>query len=735
MQAANTQSGEPSAIFDEFVHETLILLYSATLALMWVWTGAVALFNAERAGVAYSALALTAVTGLLLHQIAARHLRLAVASYLLCLLVVASLVVLTYRSPGQLLLYLPVILIASALTDQRGLWVTTGLAVLTALAVGVQIQAPAGDLMMALFMLLITAVTAWLSTRRLYTALGWALNMTERAHHNAEEARAHRSELKRVLQSLDIALSRLERSHRALAFAQETAEKAYRFKAEFVANVSHELRTPLNLIVGFSEMMTTAPESYGGFPLPREYRGDMLAIYRSSRHLLDLINDVLDLSQIESGRMALHKERVRLSDVVAEAMDIVRGLAEARKLQFLIEVDDEEIAIDLDRIRIRQVLLNLFTNAMRYTENGWVRVRTLSAEHEAIIEVADSGRGIAPEKLARAFEAFDRMDEEQLTQGSGLGLAVSKKFVEMHDGRMWVESEVGKGTVVSFALPLPVRDQRLPLSQLNMSRPLHEPVWRPQILVLHTDPRALVLLRRHVGGCDFILADSIDAADSMLQRVAPDAVLIDVEAQSWWEAIAERLPEATRLPTLVCPLPNMHHFGVLLGATDFLPKPVLREDLALVLQRLPSPPHVALVVDDDPHVVRLIGRMLRSVAPELRVLECFGGAEGLELARAHHPDVIFVDLMMPGISGKQFIEVAAAEGALAHIPIIVVSVRSVDQETAPVQGDLHVRRASGFALGELLSLIDSLLNHLTRSDAMALANGATDPAAPAGLRV
>jgi chemotaxis response regulator CheB len=158
----------------------------------------------------------------------------------------------------------------------------------------------------------------------------------------------------------------------------------------------------------------------------------------------------------------------------------------------------------------------------------------------------------------------------------------------------------------------------------------------------------------------------------------------------------------------------MHHFGVLLGATDFLPKPVLREDLAMVLQRLPSPPQMALVVDDDPHVVRLIGRMLRSVAPELRVLECFGGAEGLELARAHRPDVIFVDLMMPGMSGKQFI------------------VRSVDQETAPVQGDLHVRRASGFALGELLSLIDALLNHLTRSDAMALANGATDRAAPAG---
>ena len=639
MLEASSERGDTNVLFDEFVREALVILFAATLAMVWAWTALVALFDAERTSAGYGALVLVAGSGLLLHRLAAQHLRQAVVIYLLCLLIVISLVVAAYRNPSLLMLYLPVILIAAALTDQRGLWVTTGIVVLTAVGMSVYIGGPLGDLLLALFLLLVTALTAWLSTRRLYTALGWALNMTERAHRNAEEARTHRSELQRVLQSLDIALSRLERSNRALAFAQETAEKAYRFKAEFVANVSHELRTPLNLIVGFSEMMTTAPESYGGAPLPREYRGDMLAIYRSSRHLLDLINDVLDLSQIESGRMALHKERVRLGDVVLEAVEIVRGLAEARRLQLTVEVADADLTIDLDRIRIRQVLLNLFTNAMRYTENGWVRVRTTSAAHEVVIEVADSGRGIAPEKLARAFEAFDRMDEEQLTQGSGLGLAVSKKFVDLHDGRMWIESEVGKGTVVRFALPLPVQDQRqrLPLGQLHMSRPLREPALRPQVLVLHTDPRALVLLRRHVSECDFALAENAEQACSLLQTTLPDAILVDAASSAWWEMAAQRLPEATRLPVLVCPLPNMHHFGLLLGATDYLPKPVLREDLALVLHRLPQPPHMALVVDDDPHVVRLIGRMLRAAAPELRVLECFGGEEGLTLARTHQP--------------------------------------------------------------------------------------------------
>ncbi len=227
--------------------------------------------------------------------------------------------------------------------------------------------------------------------------------------------------------------------------------------------------------------------------------------------------------------------------------------------------------------------------------------------------------------------------------------------------------------------------------------------------MLHTDPRALVLLRRHVSNCDFALAESAEQACSLLQTALPDAVLVDVASSGWWETVTQRLPEAARLPVLVCPLPNMHHFGVLLGAADYLPKPVLREDLALVLQRLPQPPHVALVVDDDPHIVRLIGRMLRSVAPELRVLECYGGEEGLTLARTHHPDVIFVDLMMPGMSGQRFIELATAEADLARIPIIVVSVRSVEQETAPVQGEVRIQRASGFALGELLALLEAVL--------------------------
>lgn len=556
--------------------------------------------------------------------------------------------------------------------------------------------------------------------------------MTAHAQRSAEEAREHRSELQRVLHSLDLALSRLERSNRALAFAQEAAEKAYRFKSEFVANVSHELRTPLNLIVGFSEMMTTAPESYGGKPLPGEYRGDMLAIYRSSRHLLDLINDVLDLSQIESGRMTIHKERTALADLIQEAVDIVWGLAEARRLQLVVETADAPPPVELDRIRIRQVLLNLLTNAMRYTERGAVRVSVQSSADEVTILVQDSGRGIAPDKLQRAFEAFDRLDEEELTHGSGLGLAVSKKFIELHQGRMWIDSTLGKGTTVGFTLPQPVQSERMPLAAVQVSRPLHAESDRPLVLVIHDDRRALSLLRRHITGCDFVLGEDAETAHTLLRERLPDIVLVEPASIEQWEAVLAAAPAAAQTPVLVAPLPSVHHVGASLGASDYLPKPVTREDIAFVLQRLACRPQTALIIDDDPHLVRLIGRMLRSIAPGVRVVEAYDGAEGLAVARAHPPDIIFVDLSMPEMSGQEFIKAAEGDPQLGQTPIVVVSVRSVEQEIAPIQGEVRIRRERGFALSELLTLLESTLSGVTRADEASPASAASRLAALAG---
>jgi len=730
MQSDNGQLVEANAMFTDFSREALLVLLVGTVSVVWCWTSLVALFDASRAGYGFTALAVVGVSAFGAYHLANAHIRAAVNFYLAGLVASVTIVFVAYGDAALLPLYLLVLLAASPLSTARGLWLITAVVVLITLTLGRIYVVEPSELLLPLLLTFLAAGTTWLSTRRLFTALGWALNMTESALHNADEARDHRLELQRVLHSLDLALSRLERNNRALAFAQEAAEKAYRFKSEFVANVSHELRTPLNLIVGFSEMMTTAPESYGGKPLPSEYRGDMLAIYRSSRHLLDLINDVLDLSQIEAGRMMIHKERVALVEVIREATDIVRGLAEARRLQLIVDEPPDTLVIDLDRVRTRQVLLNLLTNAMRYTEQGWVQIDTEIAGDAVTIRVTDGGRGIAPDKLQRAFEAFDRLDEEDLTHGSGLGLAVSKKFVELHDGRMWIESTPGQGTCVGFTLPLPSADTRLPLASLRMSAPTALDRVRPYVLVIHDDLRTVALLRRYIEGYDFVLAENAAQMQARLAEQAPDAILVEPRTGAWWRDLVAAIGE--NIPVVVAPLPGAHHASAVLGAADFLPKPVTRDDLAFVLARLRCQPRTALVIDDDPHIVRLLGRMLRSLAPEIHTLEAFDGMAGLIIAQTHRPDVIFVDLNMPDMSGQQFIAATTADPALAAAPIVVVSVRSTEQERALIQGEVHIQRGQGFALSELLALIETTLTGLTRPGAVSPANAAARLAALAG---
>ena len=725
------RDAERRAVFADFAQEALRVLLGVTLLLAWGCSSFIALFDPGRASFGFLLVALAGLATFGVYQLATLRLRTAVIIYILSLMAQITVVVMAYDDAVLLMLYLPVVLVAAPLLPPRGLGAVTLLVVVVLAGVG-NLQATAvAEMLIAVLLTLLAALAAWLSTRRLFTALEWALNMTERAQHSAVEAREHRFELQKVLHSLDLALSRLERSNRALIFAQEAAEKAYRFKSEFVANVSHELRTPLNLIVGFSEMMTTAPESYGGKPLPGEYRGDMVAIYRSSRHLLDLINDVLDLSQIESGRMAIHKERVELGGLIQEAVDIVRGLADARRLLLRVSVPDTPLAVDLDRIRIRQVLLNLLTNAMRYTEQGAVHISVTCHTEEVTVLVQDSGRGIPPDKLARAFEAFDRLDEEELTHGSGLGLAVSKKFIDLHRGRMWIESEPGRGTTVGFTLPLPVQSEAVPLGTIRTSRPLSDGTGRPLVLLIHDDPRAVGLLQRHISECDFVFAEDASQACAHLAEHLPDTVLVERDALREWEAVlASGVPVA--LPVLVAPLPSVHHFGAMLGANDFLPKPVTRDDVAFVLQRLAVQPRTVLVIDDDPHIVRLIGRMLRSLVAEVQVLEAFDGEEGLAVARSRQPDIVFVDLQMPGMNGEQFIDALADEPELADTPVVVVSVRSVEQENAAIHGGITIQCEQGFVLSELLSLLDHALAAVTRLGVVSPASAAARLAALAG---
>ncbi len=725
---------ETAEVLTELVRDSLRVLLPVTAALTWAWALVVLYAFPAHTVHAYVVIALVAGTLIAGYRLQQRRLELAVGAYLLGLAAAVTTIALAFGGLAPLYLYLILLPVAAMLTSSRMTSVVAVASAALVLALGLSgHRVPLAELLLPVMIIFLAALSLWLSSRRLHTALAWALNMTREARKSAELARRHRAEVRRVLKSLDEAYVRLERANEALIFAREAAEKAYRFKAEFVASVSHELRTPLNLIVGFSEMIATAPESYGGVLLPAQYRGDVTAIYRSARHLSDLINDVLDLSRIEAGSMPLVKETAALEEVAQEAAEMVRGLAEARGLRLELEVEGDLPRLRLDRTRIRQVLLNLLTNATRFTDRGWIRVHIRRERDEAVLTVQDSGQGIPADRLARAFDAFSQFDQERGRGGSGLGLAVSRKFVELHGGRMWVDSVPGQGTTVGFALPL-----RAARDSTAAPRPSavtdEEQAGQPLVLVLHDDARTLTLLQRYVDGCRFVQAATIAEARSVVASAFPAAVLADPDWGGMAVTTADLgVPAGT--PLVTCPLPSMRRLGAVLGANDYLAKPVSRDDLVRALDRLPRPPETALIVDDDAHVVRLLARMLKACRPSVRVFEAYSGRAALDVARAQRPDLALMDLYMPEFSGYDLLEEVKRDPALASLQVIVVSVRPVEYEETPIRGDVRLAREEGFSLTDIVQLLQGVLPPITRRSSAAPANVAKRPTGHPGAPV
>ena len=634
--------------------------------------------------------------------------------------------------PGSLAVFLvnAAILIAAVVTP-RALWAAIPLlACLLPPFISWQRQgAVTYPYVMASFVSAMTALSAWLSTRNLYLALVWSTYHRQEAEKSVEDLRQRRADLARLAHMLRDNQERLHYMNIQLEQAKLAAEEAYRAKQYFVANVSHELRTPLNLIIGFSEMMVAAPETYR-VPLPPPYRGDLLAIYRNARHLRALIDDVLDLAQIEAKRLAMLKETVDLRQLVHETAAMIRELVRAKGVQLEIVEPPQAVWAQIDQTRIRQVLLNLLSNAARHTEKGYIKVEIAQQGQEAILTVRDTGSGIAPEQLAKAFQPFSQMSDRP-DGGSGLGLALSKRFIELHGGRIWIESTVGKGTTVTFALPIQQEVSQVEASPLLPGRPKPVRHTKGQVLVLSDDTRVLSLLQRHIEGYDFCLAGNAKQAADLLRAGCPAATVMD---ETWRDGEVEALlADGLRaVPTIICPLPSGRRAGYPLGTVDYLSKPVTREDLAQALTRLPRPPSSLLIVDDNVEVVRLLTRIVQAHDPTVRVWQAFGGREGLEILRAQRPDAVLLDLLMPEMSGYEFLEEMRKDPALAEIPTVIVSVRAVEQELAPIGKEVRLVRQEGFSLTEVLQAVGALLQAIVPGETMAPASDAAPVKVPSG---
>lgn len=555
---------------------------------------------------------------------------------------------------------------------------------------------------------ILAGLLGWSAARVLLTAIQWYLFSFDQAEKNLEEARQHRAQLTRVLKDLDQAYYRLERANAALVAAWKAADEAERFKTEFVTNVSHELRTPLNLIIGFSEMMMTSPESYDGVQLPGPYRSDLNAIYHSAQHLLALVDDVLDLARIETGKIALTREEVNLAALVAEATDMVRDYIEAKGLELRVSVDPDLPILWVDRLRIRQVLLNLLVNAARFTERGWIHVEVSRQTEEVVVRVTDTGWGISEQDLPKIFEEFRSTSQPLSTwhSGTGLGLPISKKFVELHHGRMGVESTYLKGTTFWFTLPLsPTRAGRQP--SIHLDRP--QPVMRLGaseriVVVVDSDPHIAPLLQRYLDGYRVIGATDISEGAALAESIKALALVTDGDGP----------PPTLPCETLFvhCPLPSNRRAAMAVGAADLLVKPVSHQQLLTTIDQLGILVRRVLIADDDPEVVRLFRRMLSTRIPAQDCLEAYNGEEALQVMREKRPDLVLLDLIMPNVDGRSVLEQMAADPELAQVPVILVSAKGQGQTGLRFSGSIQISKARGFQLGEVVQALEAIFSAL-----------------------
>jgi signal transduction histidine kinase/CheY-like chemotaxis protein len=569
----------------------------------------------------------------------------------------------------------------------------------------------------------------WATMAYAQQAYHWWSASYGRMRELLEEARTQRVNLKQTQEDLGLANRELARLSERLAALRTAAEESRRAKEEFVANVSHELRTPLNMILGFSEMILKAPRVYGG-ALPPKLLADIEVILSSSRHLASLVDDVLDLSQVDARRMALDRKWTTPSEIIEAAAAAVRPLFESKGLHLEIDAPTDLPSIFCDQVRIRQVVLNLLSNAGRYTEQGGVRVRIRQQGGDLVFSVSDTGPGIPPEARERIFEPFSRADSSIRRRfgGSGLGLAISKRFVELHSGKIWYESEVGRGTTFHFSLPM----QESPAAgQASVSRwfgPYHEytprtgpskappPRLAPRYVVLETGDTLTRLLGRYHEGAEVVAVQSPEAAVTEVSRLPAQALIVNTPA--FRRAFPPNdsfsgLPYGT--PVIMCWAPGRQEAAEQLGLVQYLLKPASQEALLATLDSLQRPVKTVLVVDDEPEALQLYGRMLAAAGRGYRVLRAPTGERALALLRERRPDVLLLDLVMPGMDGYGVLHEKSLDPQISHIPVVAITAR--DPAQGPIASDfLSVLRSGGFNLQELLSAISAISATLAPPD-------------------
>jgi signal transduction histidine kinase/CheY-like chemotaxis protein len=559
-----------------------------------------------------------------------------------------------------------------------------------------------------------TLLTSFIAFHSLYEALDMAWSYQDYAVQQMFEAREHRANLMKTTKALNDVRQDLERANTQLTHAHRAAEEARRLKAQFAANVSHELRTPINLIVGFSETIVVSPESYG-VPLPPVYWADMNTIYRSAKHLQSLINDVLDVSQIEAGKMAIVKEEINSRQVIDEAANIARDLIESRGLHFKVVLPRPMPTMYLDRTRIRQVILNLLSNAARFTNTGTITLAATVEEAELRVTVSDTGIGIPASDINRVFEEFHQVEGSLSRRrgGSGLGLTLSKQFVEQHGGKIWAESDGIPGKGSTFTISLPLIDQSVtqkvgtgPLGAANRDGARY-------FVVMDEDPAILQLFKRYSNKHRAVSTDSYDEALRLVDAIQPAALVINERAESA-QMLSHLHDLGNQTPVITCAMPSGRRGLAIPADTALLEKPITGDALRQAMERIAPKAKSILLIAEDREMIRMFTSMIQGLPIPYQLWKAYSNEEGLALMAEQHPDAVVFDIMSLDKDAIKIIQHIHNDPMLRKIPLIVSSASGdLDGLSPASEGLIRIQRNAGFQPMELVRCVEALVDVLT----------------------